>query len=185
VNHPATTLQPSASKGGASLRSSVFGFQTTSNPPVPPQAAVLADTLSLDPVPLHVRQQRVRNGSKRKRDLEAVRMAEELELLQRLQAEQDALRASGVEPDPCRELRAWVRARRRLRRSLTPSTYALWIKPLRPAGSLDDLLFLTAPDGIRTWTERRYSSLIAEALEGTDFARVTFAEAPVVAGGEG
>jgi DnaA N-terminal domain len=185
VNHPSTDATPSASNGGASLQFSPFGFQTTSNPPVPPQAVVLADTLSLDPIPLHVRQQRVRNGSKRKRDLAAVHMADELALLERMQTEQAALRAAGVEPDPCRELRAWVRARRRLRRSLAFSTYALWIKPLRPAGSLDDLLFLAAPEGIRAWTERRYSALIAEALEGTGFSQVTFAEAPVVAGGEG
>lgn len=150
-------------------------------PPVPPQAAVLADTLALDPVPLHVRQQRVANGSKRKRDLAAVQMADELEALAKRQAEEAALRAAGWEPDPCRHLRAWVRARRRLRKRLPPSTYQLWIKPLRPTGSLGECLFLTAPDGIRAWTERRYSSLIAEAVEGFGFTEVSFALPP---GGE-
>lgn len=150
------------------------------NPPVPPQAVALM----ADPVPLEVRRLRVRNGSKRKRDLAAVRMADELELLERRRAEEAELRASGVEPDPCRELRAWVHARRRIRRSVPGSTYRLWIKPLRPTGSLGDTLFLSAPDDIRAWSERRYSSLIAETLEGTPFSRVSFAAAPI-AGGEG
>lgn len=152
------------------------------NPPVPPQAVALM----ADPVPLEVRRLRVQKGSKRKRDLAAVQMADELELLERKHAEEAELRARGVEPDRCRELRAWVRARQHLRRALasSPSAYALWIKPLRPAGSLGDLLFLTAPDGIRAWTERRYSALIREALKGTDFTEITFAAAPVVSGGE-
>ena len=143
---------------------------------------MLADTLSLDPVPLHVRQQRVRNGSKRKRDLAAVAMAEEVEALEKRLAKEAALRAAGIAPDPCRDLRIWVRARRRLRRSLDFSTYYLWIKPLRPAGSVDDCLYLAAPDDIRAWTERRYSSLIVKALEGTGFASVSFAS---LVGGEG
>jgi len=40
-----------------------------------------------------------------------------------------------------------------------------------------DTLHLTAPEGVRAWTERRYSSLIAEALadSGTALKRVSFA----------
>lgn len=157
------------------------------NPPVPPQAAVLADTLAADPVPLHVRQQRVRNGSNRKRDLAAVLMAEEIEAQARKRAEEVALRAAGINPDPCRDLRFWVQARRLLRRSLQQSTYRLWIKPLRPAGSLGDCLYLSAPDDLRAWIERRYSALIVEALrESSPFTRVTFAAPEFAsAGGEG
>lgn len=146
------------------------------NPPVPPQAAVLADTLAADPVPLHVRQQRVRNGSKRKRDLAAVAMADELEALEKCLAEEAALRVAGIEVDPRRNLRCWVEARRRIRSSVPESTYRLWIKPLRPAGSVGDCLYLTAPDDIRAWAERRYSSLIAEALRDcSSFTQVSFA----------
>ena len=40
----------------------------------------------------------------------------------------------------------------------------MWLEPLHPAAAQDDTLYLTAPDGIRTWVERRYGRLIAEAL---------------------
>lgn len=42
----------------------------------------------------------------------------------------------------------------------------------------DDTLYLTAPEGIRAWAERRYSSLIAEALAGSEEGpqRVAFTE---------
>jgi hypothetical protein len=156
------------------------------NPPFPPlprgEAIVLA--FDWDPIPAGLRLLRVQNGSKRQRDLAAVRMADELQLLERKHAEEAALRERGVDPDPCRALRAWVATRRRLRRGLrsSPSTYRLWIKPLRPTGSLGDTLFLTGPDSIRAWTERRYSSLIEEALDGTGFTRISFALAPDLGG---
>ena len=148
----------------------------------PPQAVAL----QMDPVPLDVRRLRAEHGSRRQRDLAAVAMAEEIEVLERRLTEEAALRAAGSSPDPCRDLRLWIRARRRLRHSLPPATYRLWIKPLRPAGSVGDCLYLTAPDDIRAWTERRYSSLIAEALSGSPFTHVSFAEPGIAAvGGEG
>ena len=36
-------------------------------------------------------------------------------------------------------------------------------------------LYLSAPDGIRAWVERRYSGLIREALEGTELRDLSFA----------
>jgi len=139
------------------------------NPPVPPQAVALAS----DPVPLEVRRLRVANGSRRQRDLAAVRMAEELEVLELREAQVSDCRA---------ELAAIIAVRRRLRAAIPTSTYRLWIKPLRPAGTIDSsTLVLSAPEGIRAWAERRYSHLITEALEGTGFKRVVF----VSAGGEG
>src|SRR4029077_11784598 len=65
----------------------------------------------------------------------------------------------------------------RLRASVPNSTYRLWLEPLKAAGAGDDTLFLTAPEGVRAWVERRYSSLIAEALadSGTVLRRVSFA----------
>jgi hypothetical protein len=44
------------------------------------------------------------------------------------------------------------------------ATYRLWLEPLVPAGRIDGDVFLTAPEGIRAWAERRYASLIGEAL---------------------
>lgn len=138
------------------------------NPPVPPQADVLAQTLALDPVPLAVREQRVANGSKRKRDIAAVQMAEELEALERL------AEASTAVGD------AWTLAADRLRDALPSSTFALWLEPLAPLAADGDVLILAVPSSAKRWVERRYSHLICEALEGSGFSSVRF-----VAGGEG
>ena len=61
----------------------------------------------------------------------------------------------------------WKDAQERLRASVPPSTFQLWLEPLRVAGSRAETLLLTAPDSIRAWTERRYAGLIREALAGT------------------
>jgi chromosomal replication initiator protein len=60
----------------------------------------------------------------------------------------------------------WGEIRSRLRASVPDSTFKLWLEPLRAVGAQGDVLYLTAPDGIRTWVERRYASLIREALAG-------------------
>jgi len=62
----------------------------------------------------------------------------------------------------------------RLQASVPESTYRLWLEPLEPQGVQGETLFLSAPDGIRAWVERRYSSLIREALEGTSLREVSF-----------
>ncbi len=72
----------------------------------------------------------------------------------------------------------WRATRERLKSSVPESTYRLWLEPLEPVGIEGDALFLTAPENVRAWSERRYSSLIAEALRdtGTGLERVSFAE---------
>jgi len=72
----------------------------------------------------------------------------------------------------------WRATKERLEASVPESTYRLWLEPLEAVGAEGDTLYLTAPDGIRAWTERRYTSLIAEALAGVDstLQRVSFAE---------
>jgi chromosomal replication initiator protein len=60
----------------------------------------------------------------------------------------------------------WKDVQGRLRASVPPSTFQLWLEPLRVAGSRAETLLLSAPEGIRAWTERRYSGLIREALAG-------------------
>jgi chromosomal replication initiator protein len=72
----------------------------------------------------------------------------------------------------------WRAARERLKSSVPASTYRLWLEPLEAVGSDDGTIFLTAPESVRAWSERRYSSLIAEALRdaGTGLESVSFAE---------
>ncbi len=59
----------------------------------------------------------------------------------------------------------WRATQDRLKASVPDSTYRLWLEPLSTAGADAETLYLTAPEGIRTWAERRYSALIAEAVE--------------------
>jgi chromosomal replication initiator protein len=85
---------------------------------------------------------------------------------------------------PRNELDAlWQATQERLERSVPDSTYRLWLEPLEAAGVEGETIFLTAPDGVRAWTERRYSDLISEALEaiGAPVSRVSFGEPPDLA----
>jgi chromosomal replication initiator protein len=88
--------------------------------------------------------------------------------------------ASQVPDDsPEQELDAlWRATQDRLRASVPDSTYRIWLEPLEAIGSEGDTLYLTAPEGIRTWAERRYSSLIVEALAEDDspLSRVVFSD---------
>jgi chromosomal replication initiator protein len=79
---------------------------------------------------------------------------------------------------PRRELDAlWQATQKRLEKSVPESTFRLWLEPLEAVGIEGDILFLSAPEGIRAWTERRYSSLIEEALgSDTGLQRVSFAQ---------
>jgi chromosomal replication initiator protein len=71
----------------------------------------------------------------------------------------------------------WKATLDRLRASVPESTFRIWLEPLRVEGSDGETLYLSAPEGIRAWTERRYSGLIGEALAdaGTPLKRVSFA----------
>ena len=70
----------------------------------------------------------------------------------------------------------WRATQDRLRASVPESTYRLWLEPLAAVGADGETLYLTAPEGIRAWAERRYASLIAEALadSGSVLRRVSF-----------
>jgi chromosomal replication initiator protein len=93
-----------------------------------------------------------------------------------------------ADDSPRNELDAlWRATQDRLRRSVPDSTYRLWLEPLEAAGVQGEILFLTAPDGVRAWTERRYADLIAEALQAMEapVSEVSFAELPDLdAGGD-
>jgi chromosomal replication initiator protein len=61
----------------------------------------------------------------------------------------------------------WEEIQRRLRAAVPESTFKIWLEPLRAVGTQSTTLYLSAPDGVRTWVERRYSSLLREATVAT------------------
>ena len=71
----------------------------------------------------------------------------------------------------------WGETQERLKTSVPESTFRIWLEPLEAVGIEGSTLFLSAPEGIRAWTERRYASLIAEALRdsGAGLEEVSFA----------
>ncbi len=58
----------------------------------------------------------------------------------------------------------WGEVQHRLRSAVPESTFKIWLEPLRVVGAQGATLYLAAPDGIRTWVERRYATLLREAL---------------------
>jgi chromosomal replication initiator protein len=80
----------------------------------------------------------------------------------------------------------WRDAQARLRASVPESTFELWLEPLRAVGAQGGALCLTAPEAIRAWVQRRYSSLIREALvaAGAPLREVSFSAAPGEGGAE-
>jgi chromosomal replication initiator protein len=78
----------------------------------------------------------------------------------------------------------WRAVQERLKASVPESTFRLWLEPLEAVAAEGDTLFLTAPESKRAWTERRYSTLIAEALRsaGVGLEQVSFAEPQLLEG---
>jgi len=70
----------------------------------------------------------------------------------------------------------WDDVRQRLRAAVPDSTFKIWLEPLRAVGGQGTTLYLAAPEGIQTWVERRYSSLLREALDalGSPFTEIAF-----------
>jgi chromosomal replication initiator protein len=81
----------------------------------------------------------------------------------------------------------WDDLRRRLRAAVPESTFKIWLEPLRPLGAQGSTLYLAAPDGVRSWVERRYSSLLREALAagGGPLSEVDFGACAASDGGAG
>lgn len=81
----------------------------------------------------------------------------------------------------------WGEVQARLRESLPTSTFELWLEPLEAVGASGGTLHLSAPDSIRTWTERRYAGLLRKILAelGSGLTGVSFTAAgPEIAVGE-
>jgi len=72
----------------------------------------------------------------------------------------------------------WEDIQRRLRAAVPKSTFKIWLEPLRPVGVQGTTLYLTGPEGVRTWVERRYALLLREALADSesDLSEIAFAE---------
>jgi chromosomal replication initiator protein len=62
----------------------------------------------------------------------------------------------------------WASVQQRLRATVPESTFRIWLEPVRPVGAQAPTLYLTAPEGIQTWVERRYAPLLREALVAAD-----------------
>jgi chromosomal replication initiator protein len=58
----------------------------------------------------------------------------------------------------------WQRVRDEIEASLPPSTYRLWLEPLRPVSAHAATLYLTGPERVRRWVERRYTHRLEQAL---------------------
>jgi chromosomal replication initiator protein len=71
----------------------------------------------------------------------------------------------------------WRAVQGHLRASVPASTYQLWLEPLKPVGAQGSTIYLSAPDGVRAWAERRYSGLIRNALTaaGAELTEIGFA----------
>src|SRR4051794_909300 len=72
----------------------------------------------------------------------------------------------------------WEEISRRLRASVPDSTFKLWLEPLRVVGAAGETLYLSAPENVQSWVERRYSKLIVEALETSESSLRTVSFAP-------
>lgn len=82
----------------------------------------------------------------------------------------------------------WSQIQAELRRSVTDSTYHLWLAPLRPRALDGELLLLGAPDEIRTWVADRFSRVLdscARAVLGPTASVLVIAlDDPLPAGAE-
>ncbi|MQA73011.1 MAG: chromosomal replication initiator protein DnaA [Solirubrobacterales bacterium] len=58
----------------------------------------------------------------------------------------------------------WRRVTGELERSVPRSTFELWLRPLVPVTTRGATLYLSAPEPVRAWVERRYCALIASSL---------------------
>jgi chromosomal replication initiation ATPase DnaA len=58
----------------------------------------------------------------------------------------------------------WNGVREELRRTLPPSAFENWLEPLRAVGIQGTRLYVSGPDRVRDWFQRRYGAAATEAL---------------------
>jgi chromosomal replication initiator protein len=63
----------------------------------------------------------------------------------------------------------WRSVTQDLRAGLPPSTFELWLAPLRPVCADGSILRVAAPRSIKPWVERRYATLLEQAVRAGDW----------------
>lgn len=83
-------------------------------------------------------------------------------------------------PGSARAVKEWSSIQALLKTRLFETAWRMWIEPVAPAAVRGTTLYLTAPDPVRTWVERRYLEVITQALadSGSHLASVTFEQPP-------
>ncbi len=67
-------------------------------------------------------------------------------------------------PDSSAELgEVWDAVRRELRSEVTEVTFHIWLEPLEPAARGAGVLYVRAPEHVRTWVEERFAPLLSGA----------------------
>jgi chromosomal replication initiator protein len=62
---------------------------------------------------------------------------------------------------------------------MPPSTFRLWLAPLRAVSAQGSTLYLTAPDSVRAWVERRYAARLVATLRrhSAELTEIAFTDA--------
>ena len=72
----------------------------------------------------------------------------------------------------------WDAVRTELRNEVTEVTFHIWLEPLEPAAHSAGVLYVRAPEHVRTWVEERFQALLSgAALRATGTARVEVVDA--------
>ena len=82
---------------------------------------------------------------------------------------------------PTQELNAiWNGVREDLRGTLPPSAFHHWLEPLRAVGVQGTRLYVSGPERVRDWFQRRYGPAATEALRrrAPEFTEIAFTDAP-------
>ena len=66
----------------------------------------------------------------------------------------------------------WDAVRHELRRDVTDFAFHIWLEPLEPAGVENGVLYVRAPDHIRSWVRDRYAPLLLAAVRRVGLASV-------------
>ena len=77
----------------------------------------------------------------------------------------------------------WSAVRGELRDSLPPTTFSLWLDPLRAVSAQGSTLFVAAPPTVRAWVERRYAERLRQAVarRAPHLTEIAFVERGVAA----
>ena len=69
-------------------------------------------------------------------------------------------------PSPSADLaQVWGAVRDELRSEVTEVTFHIWLEPLGPAGIAGGVLYVRAPEHVRTWVEERFHGALAAAAD--------------------